>query len=71
MKCIKNKEGEIRRVKEDEADLKVNQYGWNFVPKYEWKLQVRGVNKKTIDEVTVDVTAKSKKVLRRSKFKVQ
>jgi hypothetical protein len=71
MKCIKNKEGEIRRVKEDEADLKVNQYGWNFVPKSEWKLQVRGVNKKTVDEVTVDVTAKSKKVLRRSKFKVQ
>jgi hypothetical protein len=71
MKCIKNKEGEIRRVKEDEADVKVKQYGWNFVPKSEWKLQVRGVNKKTVDEVTVDITAKSKKVLRRSKFKVQ
>ena len=33
MKCIKNKEGEIRRVKEEEADLKVLQYG----PKSEWK----------------------------------
>ena len=37
MKCIKNKEGEIRRVKEEEADLKVLQYGWVFVPKSEWK----------------------------------
>jgi len=37
MKCIKNKEGEIRRVKEEEADLKVLQYGWEFVPKSEWK----------------------------------
>jgi hypothetical protein len=37
MKCIKNKEGEIRRVKEEEADLKVLQYGWVFIPKSEWK----------------------------------
>ena len=37
MKCIKSKEGEIRRVKEEEADLKVLQYGWVFVPKSEWK----------------------------------
>jgi hypothetical protein len=71
MKCIKNKEGEIRRVKEDEADLKVNQYGWNFVPKSEWKLQVRDLNKKAADDVVVNVAAKSKKVIRRSKFKVQ
>jgi hypothetical protein len=32
---------------------------------------VRDLNKKAADEVTVDITAKSKKVLRRSKFKVQ
>ena len=37
MKCIKSKQGEIRRVKEEEADLKVLQYGWVFVPKSEWK----------------------------------
>jgi hypothetical protein len=71
MKCIKSKEGEIRRVKEDEADVKVKQYGWNFVPKSEWKLQVRDLNKKAADDVVVNVTAKSKKVIRRSKFKVQ
>ena len=41
MKCIKNKEGEIRRVKEDEADLKVKVHGWKFVPKSEWKLASR------------------------------
>lgn len=37
MKCIKNKEGEIRRVVELEADQKVANYGWVFVPKSEWK----------------------------------
>ena len=37
MKCIRSKDGEIRRVKEEEADLKVLQYGWVFVPKSEWK----------------------------------
>ena len=37
MKCIKNKDGEIRRVLETEADQKVANYGWVFVPKSEWK----------------------------------
>ena len=37
MKCIKNKDGEIRRVFELEADQKVANYGWTFVPKSEWK----------------------------------
>jgi hypothetical protein len=37
MKCIKSKDGEIRRVKEVEADEKVSRYGWSFVPKSEWK----------------------------------
>ena len=41
MKCIKNREGEIRRVKEDEADLKVKVHGWKFIPKSEWKLSSR------------------------------
>jgi hypothetical protein len=47
MKCIKNKEGEIRRVKEEEADLKVLQYGWVFVPKSECK---HFVNRLTPDQ---------------------
>ena len=51
MKCIKSKDGEIRRVKEDEANLKVSQYGWSFVPKSEWKVQVRDINKKTVEEL--------------------
>ena len=71
MKCIKSKDGEIRRVKEVEADEKVSRYGWSFVPKSEWKTKVRDINKKTVEQVTVEVTAKSKKAIRRSKFKVQ
>jgi hypothetical protein len=70
MKCIKSKEGEIRRVKEDEADVKVKQYGWNFVPKSEWKLQVRDANKVVIESTTEVKKEKSDKVKRRSKFKV-
>jgi hypothetical protein len=37
MKCLKSKDGEIRRVLETEADQKVKSYGWAFVPKSEWK----------------------------------
>lgn len=69
MKCIKSKDGEIRRVKEVEADEKVSRYGWSFVPKSEWKVQVRDANKKTVEVVTVEVTAKDKKAVRRSKLK--
>jgi hypothetical protein len=50
MKCIKSKEGEIRRVKEEEADLKVLQYGWVFVPKSEWK----ALRKPTKSDVATD-----------------
>ncbi len=69
MKCIKSKDGEIRRVKEVEADEKVSRYGWSFVPKSEWKVQVRDANKKTVEVVTVEVTAKDKKAVKRLKLK--
>ncbi len=42
MKCIKSKDGEIRRVTDMDADNKVKMYGWVFVPKSEWKTNVRG-----------------------------
>jgi hypothetical protein len=42
MKTIRNlKTGEIRRVEEKEAQLKVG-YGWEFITKSIWKEQVRG-----------------------------
>lgn len=71
MKCIKNKDGEIRRVKEVEADEKVSRYGWSFVPKSEWKLNVRDANKKAVSEEVVakETTAKDKKAIRRQKLK--
>jgi hypothetical protein len=40
MKCIKNQSGEIRRVENKEAFAKVG-YGWEFVPKSEWKAVTR------------------------------
>ena len=42
MKCIKSKDGEIRRVSDVDADNKVKVHGWKFIPKSEWKLNVRG-----------------------------
>ena len=45
MKCIKNKAGEIRRVSDADADSKVKAYGWVFIPKSEWKINVRDFNK--------------------------
>ena len=49
MKCIKStklnntyKVGDIVRVEDFEADLKVSTGVWEFVPKSEWKKEVRG-----------------------------
>jgi len=69
MKCIKNNDGDIRRINDREAWDKVRKLGWMYVSKSEWKFQVRDINKK---EVTVEVkTEKSDKAKRRSKFKTQ
>ena len=68
MKCIK-KDGEIRRVSDVDADLKVKVHGWTFAPKSEWKTKVRDANKKTVE---VDVNAEvvvDKKLAKRQKLK--
>jgi hypothetical protein len=72
MKCIKNKEGEIRRVKEEEADLKVLQYGWVFVPKSEWKaLRKPKKTESVIDQSTevVELSIEEKRLARKKKNK--
>jgi hypothetical protein len=68
MKCIK-KDGEIRRVSDVDADLKVKVHGWTFAPKSEWKTKVRDANKKTVE---VDINAEvvvDKKLAKRLKLK--
>jgi hypothetical protein len=68
MKCIK-KDGEIRRVSDADADLKVKVHGWTFAPKAEWKTKVRDANKKTVE---VDINAEvvvDKKLAKRQKLK--
>jgi hypothetical protein len=40
------KKGEILRVSESEADLKVKS-GWSYTSKLEWKTKVRDLNKET------------------------
>ena len=72
MKCIKSKEGEIRRVKEEEADLKVLQYGWVFVPKSEWKALRKPTNPRPSSDLATDVAELSieeKRLARKKKTK--
>jgi hypothetical protein len=68
MKCIKNQTGEIRRVADKDADVKVKSYGWAFVPKSEWKTQVRDFNKTTNIEVKAEAVV-DKKLNKRLKLK--
>ena len=73
MKCIKSKDGEIRRVKEEEADLKVFQYGWVFVPKSEWKALRKPAQQPTVlEEVSdtmIELSIEEKKLARKKKNK--
>ena len=89
IKCIKEAKsytvGEIRRVKDDEAEERVNNGYWAFVPKSEWKLATRKAKPEQVkysDEVneaamvslaTIEAyeseKIKSKKQLRKEKIK--
>lgn len=71
MKCIKSKDGEIRRVKEEEADLKVFQYGWVFVPKSEWKALRKPVQsaKQDVSETVVELSIEEKRLARKKRKK--
>lgn len=68
MKCIKSKEGEIRRVKEEEADLKVLKYGWVFVPKSEWKALRKPIKTEVVVEVA-ELSIEEKKLARKKRKK--
>ena len=68
MKCIKSKEGEIRRVSNVDADAKVANFGWVFIPKAEWKTKVRDFNKKVAAEVGEEKEV-DKKLAKRLKLK--
>jgi hypothetical protein len=67
MKCIK-KGGEIRRVSDQDADNKVKVHGWSFIPKAEWKTQVRDFNKTVNVEVKTEAVV-DKKLNKRLKLK--
>jgi hypothetical protein len=69
MKCIKNKTtGEILKVSDDTADVKVKLFGWSFIPKSEWKTQVRDFNKTVNVEVKAEAVV-DKKLNKRLKLK--
>ena len=66
MKCIKStketpltKLGTILRVKDKEADERVDKGGWMYIPKSEWKLATR--KPKEVEKSTETKTNKSTK----------
>jgi CRISPR/Cas system CMR-associated protein Cmr3 (group 5 of RAMP superfamily) len=69
MKCIKNKDGEIRRVLETEADQKVKSYGWTFVPKSEWKALRVKPKEKVVVAVDNNLSVEEKKLKRKKQDK--
>lgn len=71
MKCLKNKQtGNIIRVSDIQADQMVGNT-WNFVPKSEWKSQVRTkTEEQAVQEVKKEKTV-SEKVLKHSKLKTK
>jgi hypothetical protein len=69
MKCIKNKDGEIRRVLETEADQKVANYGWVFVPKSEWKALRPKKEDRTKVEIDPNLSVEEKRLARKKKDK--
>lgn len=68
MKCIKAtknnniyKVGYITRVENKDADLKVSTGDWMFIPKSEWKQEVRGTKPATSTEEEPKKKKKTKK----------
>ncbi len=45
MKCIINTDGEIRRVRDDQAAGQVKSGDWMYIPKSEWKESRKAVKK--------------------------
>jgi hypothetical protein len=70
MKCIKSKDGEVRRVSDSDADVKVLIHGWVFVPKSEWKALRKPIQKQEV--VTVggeDMSIEEKRLKRKKQSK--
>ncbi|MFW9871573.1 MAG: hypothetical protein ACFFG0_00555 [Candidatus Thorarchaeota archaeon] len=41
MKCVKKEGKKIRRVSDEKAMKLVDEHGWEYCPKHEWKSQER------------------------------
>ena len=73
MKCIKSKDGEIRRVSDEDADDRVKGGYWKFIPKSEWKLATRKTKSVQVieqpTEEVVELSIEEKKLARKKKNK--
>jgi hypothetical protein len=69
MKCIKSKDGEIRRVSDSDADNKVLIHGWVFVPKSEWKALRKPVQKQEVTAGGEELSIEEKRLKRKKQSK--
>ena len=69
MKCIKSKDGEIRRVSDSDADIKVLIHGWVFVPKSEWKSLRKPIQKQEVTAGGEDMSIEEKRLKRKKQNK--
>lgn len=69
MKCIKSKDGEIRRVSDSDADNKVLIHGWVFVPKSEWKSLRKPVQKQEAVAIGSELSIEEKRIKRKNQNK--
>jgi hypothetical protein len=74
MKCIKaikgtkhTEVGEIRRVDNEEADLKVGSGYWKFIPKVEWKEATRKPVEQPKEEIVENGQTIAQKQLNKKK----
>jgi hypothetical protein len=69
MKCIKSKDGEVRRVSDSDADVKVLIHGWVFVPKSEWKALRKPIQKQEVIVGGEDVSIEENRLKRKKQSK--
>ena len=58
MKCIKNVDGEIRRVRDDQAIAHTKSGDWEYIPKAEWKASKAVAAKKKADKKKAEAAKK-------------
>jgi len=58
----------IERENNEDAEFKVKHQGWKYIPKSEWKTNVRDINKKVELSPLPEIYAETDKIVSKKKF---